>query len=193
MTKTTIALLLICAPMLNGCENCSKPVEVSKEATLEDLTVPIEALPDDCKLAPSVGLPFSPGGNANPMTTRDPEDIGMLCMFALMPGLSTDPGAKEESREDAKKRIDEWVAGQAASIDAAYLAAYYGKSGKENMVWALQFQDPEVAKGHYERLRTTSMMTHFLKGSILVVLWTDDDDRSCFNAIRAYLKKGAIR
>ena len=67
------------------CALCLAPLIFSgcakREVTLEDLTVPADALPAGCELAPGVGLPFSPPKPPNPMLTTDPNEIRLLIIL----------------------------------------------------------------------------------------------------------------
>ncbi len=178
--KSLLVVLGITLFIFQGC--------TQEKVTLNDLTVPLDVLPDGCELAPGVGLPFGPANKSNPVMTKDSLAILGLCFFMIaMPVPGDEPSVQPE-------RVQEWVGEQAAKIETAYLAGYYDKSRKENMVWALQFKDPKEAQNHFKRLRKLNQIDknkhYFIMDSILIYAWTDNlSDHSCFDAIIGYLEK----
>ncbi len=145
--------------------------------SLEQLTVPAEVLPDGCELARRGGLPFSPR-DTNPVITTDSIEIALLSTFVFAALGNT----------ETEEAFQGWAAELAANIEAAYSAMYSGKDHKEIGVWALLFKEP-IDLQELQEIQSPVADRPIIRESIVIVVWADSEDRSCHDAIRAFLER----
>ena len=161
---------------------------ITTNPALERLTVPPELLPDGCQLAPRSGKPFDL--DSNPVITKDSRAFGLLAGF--VEGVpNTELEAKLEAvtdRAEGRRIYEEWMREQAARIEAAYTAAYLVEDDREIMVWALLFKegvDHQQTEGPTMFGRQGHRMT---KESMVITVWTDGEDRSCYEAVLRFVE-----
>ena len=155
----------------------SSPASAQEWVSLEQLVVPAEVLPDGCGLARRGGLPFSPR-DTNPVITTDSIEIALLSTFVFAAlGIT--------KTEEASHG---WAAELAAKIEAAYSAMYSDKDHKEIGVWALLFKEP-IDLQELQEMQSPRADRPIMRESIVIVVWADSEDRSCYDAIRAFLER----
>ncbi len=83
--------------------------------------------------------------------------------FVGFNAIRSELDAKLDALTEAESRrtYEEWMREQAAKIEVAYLAGYSGRSHKGNVVWALQFKDPEEAKSYFEPVRIANQSAEY--------------------------------
>ncbi len=155
---------------------CS-PASAQEWVSLEQLVVPAEVLPDGCELPRRGGLPFSPR-DTNPVITTDSIDIVVLSPFVLA----------TLGNIETEEAFQGWVAELAAKIEATYSAMYYDKDHKEVGVWALLFKEP-IDLQELQEAQSPLAGRPIMRESIVIVVWADSEDRSCYDAIRAFLER----
>ena len=155
----------------------SRPPALQEWVSLERLTVPAEVLPDSCGLARRGGLPLSPR-DTNPVITTDSIEIALLSTFVFAALGHT----------ETEEAFQGWAAELTAKIEAAYSAMYSDKDHREIGVWALLFEKPLDLQ---ELQETQSPLADrpIIRESIVIVVWADSEDRSCYDAIRAFLER----
>ena len=116
------------------------------------------------------------------MITTDSIDIVVLSPFVLaaLGNIETD------------EAFQGWVAELTAKIEAAYSAMYYDKDHKEVGVWALLFQEP-IDLQELQEIQSPRANRPIIRESIVITVWADSEDRSCYDAIRAFLEKVSIK
>jgi len=119
--------------------------------------------------------------NANPLFSTDQDVIRFLSSWMLPPMFSK---AEIESYNLACFERDVRL------IEAAYVAIYEPyPGGPETGVFGLQFREP-LTREMRARLELNETI---LSGRLAVLVWTDSEDRSCYEAVRAHVEKCLAR
>jgi hypothetical protein len=66
---------------------------------------------------------------------------------------------------------------------------YHDKDHKEAGVWALLFKEPIDPQDY----RVLSGDRPIITESMVIMVWADSEDRSCYDAIRAFLETLSIK
>jgi hypothetical protein len=162
---------------------------------LERLTPPPETLAGSCtlkRMEDAVGaMPIRV--TSNPMITSDRRVIGFLSVF-VMP-----PTPEEEARWEAQvadttsggrmKSVEELMEERTANVRAAYVAVYQGEtSTDETGVFALEFIDPLSPERQAQLAVEGPGGAVLTSDHVAAAVWSDDRDRSCFDAVLSFVR-----
>jgi hypothetical protein len=154
-----------------------------EEATLEALSQSSAAGGNACALRRIEELtgaaPFPV--ESNPFISTDPQVIRFVSMWLLFP-----TGSEEEIETYEKESFER----EAGLIDAVYVAVYEpAPGGPETGVYGLQFRDPipEALRGRLEA------HTAIVRGRLAVLVWSDAEDGTCYDAVRAHIEESLGR
>ncbi len=162
---------------------------------LERLTLPGSTLPEGSALKPvdhAMGAAPIPV-DSNPMITSDRRVIGFVSVFVMPPTPEEEAVWEAEMSTPAPdgvmKRIEELMAERTSTVRAAYVAIYESSErGRETGVFALEFAEP-LTPERREALSVEGPRGVVLAGEwVAAVVWTDDSDRACFDAVRAHVE-----
>jgi hypothetical protein len=110
---------------------------------------------------------------ANPFVSDNPQTIRFVSMWALMPS---------QSEEELATYTEEQFEAEVQLIESVCVAVYEpAGGGPETGVYGLQFAR-EVPPDLRRRLESNLAI---VSGRLAVLVWTDAQDRGCYDALRA--------
>ncbi len=169
-----------------GSATAQDTTAVHEASILERLNVPTNVLPAGCELASQGGVPMVPLFlDTNPTIFTD--SMAILAVSNSVLGIPENPDAANQSIAEMGDARMEWLGGLVAKIEAAYTGFYYNKDHKEIGVLALLFKE-EPVDVDAEALTRMFGGPLTVKGPLVFTSWADGEDRSCYDAIRAYLE-----
>ena len=163
---------------------------VSARQTGDDLarlTVPVAALPANCRLNANPGG-FQP---TNPAIVRNPAILGFMHSLIF-------PSSGESTPSPASERGSLFVgsvSARAAAVDVGYAASYQETGGSPEIgVFALRLKDPSAAPSVPVTVPSAQRIT---KGSVVIFSWSDahagSPDLGCVNVVRRHLARVEVR
>lgn len=140
----------------------------------------------------SYGAPVGPA-TMNPMITTDRKTIGFVSSF-IAPPTEEEVAELEQlgghrGREVAEEKMRAWFDERLPGVLAAYTCVYHSASpADETGVYALLF-DEAVPETFREKLESCVPEEAMILGKrVAGIVWTDDDDTSCLEAVREHAR-----